>query len=279
MRAGLMPAGLMLAEDVLAEDVLAEDLLAAPVLDPPQGELDQAARVTYLLQQSLRYDYPAPIQQLRQRLVVLPPAQHGGQRLRARRLDVLGPRVRRQTRSDSSGNTVVRLQADRVERCIEFRVQAVIERVNPDGGPRLPLRCLTDPRLLRATRLTGADDRLRELAAAVPVDRGDPSATADAVCRIGAFRIDLRVRRDLGPEHRRRSPGRPVVGSARTRPTSCWRCVICWRCRPATYPGTCSARAAPTPGSRCWSRGAQASEPPGRWRSTRATGCPVRPGT
>ena len=47
-------------------------VLAAPMLEYKSLDLESAERVTYLLQQSFRYEYPGPVEQLRQRLVVLP---------------------------------------------------------------------------------------------------------------------------------------------------------------------------------------------------------------
>jgi transglutaminase-like putative cysteine protease len=153
------------------------------VLDHLRVDLDAADRVTYLLEQSFRYDYPEPIHRLRQRLVVLPPRRHGNQHLRAHRLDVDGALSRRTTRSDTRGNTVVRLHAERVERSVQFRVAALVERVHGDGPVRLPASSLGDPALLRPTRLTAPDPRLRDLAAELRSCALPPLELADQVCR------------------------------------------------------------------------------------------------
>jgi len=153
--------------------MLDQRLIHTPGLDHRNLDLDGADRVTYLLEQSFRYDYPGPVQQLRHRLVVLPPARHGSQYLRAHRVDVHGAVARRVTRRDARGNTVVQLRAERVERSVQFRVGALLERVLGDGPVRLAASALTDPRLLNATRLTTPDPRLRELAG----ELGDGTAT------------------------------------------------------------------------------------------------------
>jgi transglutaminase-like putative cysteine protease len=153
--------------------MLDQRLIHTPGLDHRNLDLDGADRVTYLLEQSFRYDYPGPVQQLRHRLVVLPPARHGSQYLRAHRVDVHGAVARRVTRRDARGNTVVQLRAERVERSVQFRVGALLERVLGDGPVRLAASALTDPRLLNATRLTASDPRLRELAG----ELGDGTAT------------------------------------------------------------------------------------------------------
>ena len=127
--------------------MLDRQLLHAPVLDHHEVDLDDAHRVTYLLEQSFRYDYPQPVDRLRHRLVVLPPVRHGNQHLRAHRVDVEGAAARRRLRRDARGNTVVRLHAERIERSVRFRVGALLERVHSDGPLRLHADALTDPRL------------------------------------------------------------------------------------------------------------------------------------
>jgi transglutaminase-like putative cysteine protease len=162
--------------------MLDQQLRHTPVLDDRNIDLDGADRVTYLLEQSFRYDYPEPVHQLRHRLVVLPPARHGNQHLRAHRVDVHGAVARRVTRRDARGNTVLRLRAERVECSVQFRVAALLERVHGDGPVRLPAGALTDPRLLHATRLTAPDPRLRELAGELGRGDASPLELAARIC-------------------------------------------------------------------------------------------------
>ena len=162
--------------------MLDQQLLEAPALDHHAVDLDGAERVTYLLEQSFRYDYAGPVERLRHRLVVLPPTRHGNQHLRAHRLDVEGAVARRHTRRDASGNTVVRLHAERVERAVWFRVGALVERVHPHGPLRLSADALTDPRLLQATRLTAPDARLRQLAQELRPGESTPLEQAVRIC-------------------------------------------------------------------------------------------------
>jgi transglutaminase-like putative cysteine protease len=152
-------------------------VLAAPVLDHRGLDLAAARRVRYVLEQSFRYEYDAPVESLRQRLVIVPPARHGQQHLRAHRLEVTGAAVRRRVRRDAAGNVVAWLEADHVPEAIEFRLAAVLERVRDDGPAVLPAAALHSPRLLRPTRLTAADERLRAMAADIAGDRG-PGAGA-----------------------------------------------------------------------------------------------------
>lgn len=160
------------------------DRLPLPVLDHRGVDLDGAERVTYLLEQSFRYDYERPVERLRHRLVVLPPRRHGNQHLLEHRLAVHGAQARREMWRDSRGNTVVHLRAERVERTVSFRIGAVLERVQSDGPTQVPISSVGDPWLLRATPLTTPDDRIRDLAHDVVRIAGhDVLDVADGLCR------------------------------------------------------------------------------------------------
>lgn len=154
-----------------------------PLLDHGDLDLDAADRITYRIEQRFRYDYDTPVESVRQRLIVVPPARHGDLHRRAHRVEVTGATTRCQVRRDAAGNTIVRVHAARVERSVEFRVAAIVERIRGDGPPTLPAAALTDPRLLRATRLTAADDRLRELAASIGHGAGGPDL-AMRICEV-----------------------------------------------------------------------------------------------
>jgi len=161
--------------------MLDDQVLSAPLLDHHGLDLDSASRISYVLEQSFRYEYDAPVEWLRQRLVVVPRARHGSQYRRAHLLQVSGARASRRLRRDSRGNVVALLQAERVARAVEFRVAALIERVRDDGPEVLPAHALSSPGLLRPTRLTAADERLRALAADLPASAG-PLEQAEQIC-------------------------------------------------------------------------------------------------
>ena len=160
----------------LDPSVLDSPVLGAPLLDHHGLDLTAARRVRYVLEQSFRYEYDAPVSALRQRLVIVPPPRHGCQYRRAHRLEVTGARASRRVQRDVDGNVVALLRAERVAQVIEFRLAAVIERVHDDGPLLLPAAALHSARLLRPTRLTTADERLRDLAAdiAAAVPRRKP---------------------------------------------------------------------------------------------------------
>jgi transglutaminase-like putative cysteine protease len=162
--------------------MLDPSVLQAPLLDHRRLDLGAARNVNYVLQQSFRYEYDAPVQSLRQRLVIVPPARHGNQYRRAHLLEVNGAPVRRRVSRDANGNVVAWLHADRVTHAIEFRLAAVIERVCGDGPTMLPAQALRSPHLLRATPLTAADERLRGMAADIAAQTRDPEERAGLIC-------------------------------------------------------------------------------------------------
>jgi transglutaminase-like putative cysteine protease len=147
--------------------------------------IEDAERVTYRVEQTFRYSYDSPVTAVRQRLVCVPRARHGDQSRRRHRLSVHlgsdGPAVTVPRRSgrDRAGNSVLRVLVPAVSSSLEFRLFAELSRVRVEGPPRLPASALRDPRLLLPTRLTAADDRVRELAASCA--SADPPATVESI--------------------------------------------------------------------------------------------------
>ncbi|HEV3169237.1 MAG TPA: transglutaminase family protein [Actinocrinis sp.] len=147
---------------------------------PPRGEFEGADRLTYVLHQRFEYCYDAPIRDLNHRLVVVPPNRHGDQRLRRHSITVSAADARTIRRKDSVGNTVIRSRVPLVPDRVEFVVEAVVERDRSGPGVLLPAAALTDPRLLRPTRLTAPDPAIRDLAAAMA--GSDGLAAAERFC-------------------------------------------------------------------------------------------------
>jgi YD repeat-containing protein len=162
--------------------MLDAQVLQAPLLDHGDLDLDGAGRLTYVIEQSFRYDYDAPVKSLRQRLVVIPPARHGSQYLRGHLLEVTGAQARRRLRRDAHGNLVAWVRSDSVTKAVEFRLVAVVERVRGDGPTVLDAAALRDPRLLRPTRLTAPAGRLLALASDLAAHPGTPEQRAERIC-------------------------------------------------------------------------------------------------
>jgi transglutaminase-like putative cysteine protease len=164
--------------------MLDPQVLTAPVLDHASADLEDAARVTYLLEQSFCYAYSAPVQRLRHRLFVLPPAQHGNQRLLAHRLDVDGAATRRTVRRDRRGNTIVRIHAEHVDHSVRFSVGAMLERVRGEGPTRLSADALSERQWRHHTRLTSPDEHLRDIASQLVRHDDTPLERAGRICQV-----------------------------------------------------------------------------------------------
>jgi transglutaminase-like putative cysteine protease len=122
-------------------------------------------RSVYLIHQQLGYTYPGPIRHLQQRLVIVPPQQHGDQRLIDHRLTVTNPSADTTYYADAFGNTEITSSVPSVERAIEFEAWILVER-HVDAGPYyLPAPALLDDRYRKPSRLTQPDDALSETAA------------------------------------------------------------------------------------------------------------------
>ncbi|MCI0686689.1 MAG: transglutaminase family protein [Sporichthyaceae bacterium] len=151
-----------------------------PAQVPSRQELEAADRLTYVLHQRFSYRYETPVRELNHRLVVVPPHQHGSQHRRAHSVSVSAAGARTSTRLDAAGNTVTRLRVPEVPDRVEFVVDAVVEWVGPHSAVALPAAALTDPRLLRPTRLTAADHTIRSRARQLA--GSDRLATAERLC-------------------------------------------------------------------------------------------------
>lgn len=119
----------------------------------------------YLIHQHLRYEYPGPISDLRQHLMILPPVQYGDQCRIEHRLTVTNPVVETVYQHDTFGNAELNLFIPYVEQAIDFEAWIFVER-NTEYGPHyISADWLTDARLLSPSALTRPNDALRDVAA------------------------------------------------------------------------------------------------------------------
>jgi transglutaminase-like putative cysteine protease len=148
-------------------------------IEPSSVNWACARRVSYLLRQSFRYEYPEPIRELKHRLVVIPPERFGDQLRLRHQLSAKGDGVRLQARNDRFGNMVVDVFAPRVAEAIEFVAEVSVERHASEPN-RLSGAWLADGYLLEPSLLTAADDRIRGEAATLAgsADWGLPLADA-----------------------------------------------------------------------------------------------------
>ena len=133
---------------------------------PPESvavDWSSARRASYLITQTFRYEYPAPIRNLNHRLVVIPPERFGDQRRLRHRVSAGIDGVRFENRQDRFGNVIVEAFAPRVSSAIEFLAEVSVERSSEEQN-RLPDGWQRDAYLLEPTRLTAADSRIRRAA-------------------------------------------------------------------------------------------------------------------
>lgn len=135
-------------------------ITAIDLLDGQEVDWPRVRRSAYLIHQHLCYEYPGPIQNLQQCLMVLPPQQHGDQRLIDHRLTVTNPSVETTYCMDAFGNTEIMLVVPSVERTIAFDAWILVERQADVGPYYLPAHHLIDKRYREPSRLTQPDKTL-----------------------------------------------------------------------------------------------------------------------
>ncbi len=157
----------------MSEGLLDPETMISPVelLDHEQVEWQRVRRTRYLIHQHLSYDYPGPIYDLHQRLMVLPPKQHGDQHLVDYHLHVSSANYEMNCCDDDYGNRVIDLLIPSIERTIAFDAHILVERNAGDDRPHyVSADWLTDARMLEPSILTYPDDTLRRAAATFIAD-------------------------------------------------------------------------------------------------------------
>jgi transglutaminase-like putative cysteine protease len=125
--------------------------------------VDERASRTLALHQRIRYRYSAPVNNLRQRLKIVPPPTHGPQRRSRWQLTVQGvPTSSKRTVLDRFGNLTIDVRVPRVDDAVEF-VLDVEADTDESTWPHDPV---VDRGYLRPTRLTRAEGPVAELAPA-----------------------------------------------------------------------------------------------------------------
>src|SRR2546427_4237811 len=126
---------------------------------------EHVQRTAYLIHQHFRYDYPSPVRDLKQRLLIVPPNSYGDQQYIVHRLVVSSQVAETSSHVDEFANHVINLYIPYIEQTIDFEAWIVVER-SADHGPHiLPGVSLSDPRYLEPSTLTQPNDALREVAA------------------------------------------------------------------------------------------------------------------
>ncbi len=137
---------------------------------------------TYSIEQSIRYDYPTPITDLRHRLVISPRAVHGDQRRLTHALSVTPPANVR-VWADAFGNDIGALNVARIENGIAFVLRSTVVRDARLGPHVVELSDLDDPALQEVRRLTRSDAALDDVASYLRALHPSPRDRAEAIVR------------------------------------------------------------------------------------------------
>lgn len=169
-------------------------VLAEPTLvlrSPPAW--DRLYRVALRVRQEYHYAYAAPIHDLRQRLIMLPPEAHSGQRLLQRDMRVDGADdVRMLSQMDRFGNVVHHVSSQTVRTSVTFTAEFTVERY----AAAEPLRIAADDacveQYLLPTALAAPDTRIRDEAHALAaaIHATPVSELAAEVLPKGTFMLD-----------------------------------------------------------------------------------------
>jgi transglutaminase-like putative cysteine protease len=166
------------------------------IMDIQGIEWERVQRTAYLVHQHFRYDYPGPVGDLKQRLLIVPPDTYGDQKCIVYRLDVSADVAETNSEVDEFGNRVIGLYIPSIERSIDFQAWVVVERFAEHGPHLLPGAALSDTRYLKPSALTQSDDALRQVA--VTLGAGEEARQQPAVL---ARRINDWVHGALSYEH------------------------------------------------------------------------------
>jgi transglutaminase-like putative cysteine protease len=182
-------------DDLLVASLDETDLASLDLLHPGDVDWPRVERTVYLVHQHLRYEYAGPIEDLDQRLMILPPAQHGDQRCVMHRLETSIEPVHKREHHDRFGNVVVNMHISSVAQAIDFEAWIVVER-RPRLGPlQIPASLVADPRARQGSALTAADAALRRVAADLLAtgDRGQALAERIGVWTYGALQYEFGI--------------------------------------------------------------------------------------
>jgi transglutaminase-like putative cysteine protease len=133
------------------------------LIDHHEVEWSQVRETRYWMYQRFEYRYPGAIRELRQRLMVIPPARYGDQRLCAYDLRVSTPDAVTSAATDAFGNRVFLVSIPEIDGDLAFEMRLVVERDVADGAwPQVAAAEVA--RYLAPTPLTAADARIVDAA-------------------------------------------------------------------------------------------------------------------
>lgn len=146
----------------------------------------------YVLRQTFHYDYAAPVSGLRQKLIAIPPEQHGDQRRMFHQLSVSPQGVAPEWSHDRFGNLLATVILPTVTSSVSFSVEAILERDHTRREAVLPSRGVEEAVYLKPTRLTEAGESLTGFARQVQHGASSDIEAAERICEAVYRRLPYR---------------------------------------------------------------------------------------
>jgi transglutaminase-like putative cysteine protease len=149
-------------------------------IDDQSVDWSNVRRVRCQFYQRFHYAYPGPIQNLKQRLIVIPADQYGTQRLSSHTLSVSpAPDARRQ-QYDRFGNRIIELEVAGAHDSIWFEVLMTVESEANTGGD-LFIAPGAVPPLVGSTPLTEANAEIKAVARQLQHETSNPFELAQKI--------------------------------------------------------------------------------------------------
>jgi transglutaminase-like putative cysteine protease len=130
-------------------------------------------RSRFLFHQRFQYDYPGPIRDLQQRLVVIPADRYGAQRLCSHRLSATPTPLDTHSTTDEFGNHVVEMTVEEAQAKVSFEVEMTIEN-QARGDCNQFFTPQAASRFLNPTLLTSPDEYINHVARMLSAQSHDP---------------------------------------------------------------------------------------------------------
>jgi transglutaminase-like putative cysteine protease len=153
------------------------ELMDADFIDFSGIDWTQVKRSRFQFHQRFQYDYPGPIRDLQQRLVVIPAQRYGTQRLCSHRLSAIPTPFTTQSKTDEFGNYIVEMNVPEADNLVAFEVVMTIENDAAENCDHI-LSANVANRFLHPTLLTAPDAYITHIARMLCAQAHDPADLA-----------------------------------------------------------------------------------------------------
>lgn len=150
------------------------------LLDHTSIQWNQVRSARFWIHQRFCYEYPGPIRNLHQRLIVVPPDQHGHQHLLDYQVRADAPSATASYETDMFGNRVFHFAIPRIGKDLEFDVWSNIEH-KPRPSDAIQLTAHEVQRYRQPTALTTCDERMAKVARELYEQSSDLAEFAERV--------------------------------------------------------------------------------------------------